>query len=54
MQNNEPLVRMEHIYKTFNPDSVNEVVLFEDFNLNIKKAALSPSSGATALEKRPF
>ena len=28
MQNHEPLVRMEHIYKTFNPDSVNEVVLF--------------------------
>lgn len=30
-----PLVRMEHIYKTFNPDSVNEVVLFQDFNLAI-------------------
>lgn len=29
------MVRMEHIYKTFNPNSVNEVTLFEDFNLNI-------------------
>lgn len=30
------LVRMEHIYKTFHPHSVNEVVLFQDFNLSIE------------------
>lgn len=34
---NKPLVRMEHISKTFNPGSVNEVVLFQDFNLSIEK-----------------
>jgi len=32
----ESMVSLQHIYKTFNPDSVNEVVLFTDFNLNIK------------------
>ncbi len=30
-----PLVSMQHIYKTFNPDSVSEVTVFEDFNLDI-------------------
>ncbi len=30
-------VSLRHIYKTFNSGSVNEVVLFEDFNLEIKK-----------------
>ena len=54
MQNNEPLVRMEHIYKTFNPDSVNEVVLFQDFNLNIEKGRFvsvigSNGSGKTTI-----
>lgn len=29
------LVSMQHICKTFNPGSVNEVVLFQDFNLDI-------------------
>ena len=33
----ESFVSMRHIYKTFNPDSVNEVVLFTDFNLEIEK-----------------
>jgi len=31
------IVRMEHIDKTFNKGSVNEVVLFSDFNLNIRQ-----------------
>jgi len=31
------LARMEHIYKTFNKGTVNEVVLFSDFNLSIAK-----------------
>ncbi len=30
-----PLVRLEHIDKIFNKDSVNEVTLFRDFNLTI-------------------
>lgn len=33
----ESFVSIEHVYKTFNKGSVNEVVLFEDFNLNIKE-----------------
>jgi putative ABC transport system ATP-binding protein len=28
-------ISLRHIYKTFNPNSVNEVVLFTDFNLEI-------------------
>ena len=30
-----PLVSLEHIYKRFNPRSVNETVLFQDFNFRI-------------------
>lgn len=49
-----PLVRMEHIYKTFNPDSVNEVVLFEDFSLEIEEGQFvsvvgSNGSGKTTI-----
>lgn len=54
MENREPLVRLEHIYKTFNPASVNEVVLFEDFNLTIDKGQFvsvigSNGSGKTTI-----
>lgn len=30
-----PLVRLEHIYKRFNAHTVNETVLFEDFNFSV-------------------
>jgi len=45
---------MEHIYKTFNRGSVNEVVLFTDFNLSINKGEFvsvvgSNGSGKTTL-----
>ncbi len=30
-------VSLQHIYKTFNPGSVNEVVLFTDFGMDIEK-----------------
>jgi putative tryptophan/tyrosine transport system ATP-binding protein len=33
----ESFVSLQHIYKTFNPDSVNEVVLFTDFSMEIQK-----------------
>lgn len=50
----EPMVRMEHINKTFNPSSVNEVVLFQDFNLQIQKGSFvavvgSNGSGKTTI-----
>jgi len=50
----ENLVRMEHIYKTFNKGSINEVVLFSDFNLAIRKGQFvsvvgSNGSGKTTL-----
>lgn len=49
-----PLVQMEHIYKTFNPDSVNEVVLFQDFNMEIPEGQFvsvvgSNGSGKTTI-----
>lgn len=48
------IVRMEHIYKTFNRGSVNEVVLFTDFNLSIMKGEFvsvvgSNGSGKTTM-----
>ncbi len=50
----EPLVRMEHIDKTFNAGSVNEVVLFQDFNLQIARGSFvtvvgSNGSGKTTI-----
>lgn len=48
------IVRMEHLYKTFNKGSVNETVLFTDFNLDISKGEFvsvvgSNGSGKTTL-----
>lgn len=48
------IVRMEHIYKTFNKGSVNEVVLFTDFNLDISQGEFvsvvgSNGSGKTTM-----
>ncbi len=49
-----PIVSMEHIYKIFNPGSVNEVVLFQDFNLQIARGSFvsvvgSNGSGKTTM-----
>lgn len=49
-----PLVSLEHIYKRFNPRSVNETVLFQDFNFKILKGQFvsvvgSNGSGKTTL-----
>ncbi len=33
---NRPMVQLEHIRKVFNPGSVNEKTVFEDFNLSIR------------------
>lgn len=50
----EPIVSLEHICKTFNPGSVNEVVLFQDFNLTIERGSFvsvvgSNGSGKTTM-----
>lgn len=49
-----PIVRIEHVYKTFNKNSVNEVTLFADFSLAIAKNEFisvvgSNGSGKTTL-----
>ena len=49
-----PLVELKHIKKTFNPGSVNEAVLFEDFNFSAYKGQFisvvgSNGSGKTTL-----
>lgn len=50
----ENFVSLQHINKTFNRDSVNEVVLFTDFNMDIKKGQFvsvigSNGSGKTSI-----
>lgn len=50
-----PLVSMQHIYKTFNPDSVSEVTVFRDFNLDILRGQFvsvvgSNGSGKTTMQ----
>ena len=54
MDSSDQMVRIEHLYKTFNKDSVNEVVLFTDFSLRIPKEEFvtvvgSNGSGKTTL-----
>ncbi|MGL4607093.1 MAG: ABC transporter ATP-binding protein [Eubacteriaceae bacterium] len=54
MDTKKPIVRMEHINKTFNPNSINEVVLFKDFNLAINQGEFlsvvgSNGSGKTTI-----
>lgn len=51
---NQPLVCMQHIYKTFHPDSVSEVSVFHDFNLDILRGQFvsvvgSNGSGKTTM-----
>lgn len=53
-QESKPLVRMEQIAKVFHPDEVNEVALFEDFNLTIREGSFvsvvgSNGSGKTTI-----
>ncbi len=50
----DTLVSLQHVDKTFNKDSVNEVVLFNDFNLDILKGQFvsvvgSNGSGKTTM-----
>ena len=50
----DSFVALRHIDKTFNPDSMNEVVLFNDFNMEIQKGQFvsvvgSNGSGKTTI-----
>ena len=36
------MLELQHIHKYYNPGTVNEMCLFEDFNLSIKKGSLYP------------
>ena len=51
---NRPLVELSRIYKTFNAGSVNEALLFEDFNFSVERGTFisivgSNGSGKTTL-----
>lgn len=51
---NRPLVELNHIKKTFNAGSVNESLLFDDFNFSVERGAFisivgSNGSGKTTL-----
>ena len=48
------MIELKHIYKYYNPGTVNEMCLFEDFSLNIKKGEFvsvigSNGSGKTSM-----
>lgn len=48
------MIKLQHIYKTFHPGTINEMRLFSDFSLNIEKGAFvsvvgSNGSGKTTL-----
>jgi len=53
-KSNRPLVELNHIKKTFNSGSVNEALLFEDFNFSVERGQFisivgSNGSGKTTL-----
>ena len=53
-ESTHPLVSMQHIDKTFHPDSVSEVHVFQDFNLDILRGQFvsvvgSNGSGKTTM-----
>ena len=48
------MIELKNIYKYYNPGTVNEMCLFEDFNLNIEKGEFvsvigSNGSGKTSM-----
>ena len=48
------MLELQHIHKYYNPGTVNEMCLFEDFNLSIKKGQFvsvvgSNGSGKTSM-----
>ena len=48
------MIELKNIYKYYNPGTVNEMCLFEDFNLNIKEGEFvsvigSNGSGKTSM-----
>lgn len=48
------MLELQHIYKNYNPGTINEMCLFDDFNLSIKKGAFvsivgSNGSGKTSM-----
>ena len=52
------MLELQHIHKYYNPGTVNEMCLFEDFNLSIKKGQFvsvvgSNGSGKTKGKQSP-
>ena len=47
------MIELSHIYKTFEPGTVNESILFTDFNLSIHDDDFIAVIGSNGSEKRP-
>ena len=48
------MLELQHIHKMYNPGTINEICLFEDFNLKIEDGtSLFPLSEAMVPERHP-
>lgn len=47
------MLELQHIHKMYNPGTINEICLFEDFNLKLRMASLFPLSEAMVPERHP-
>ena len=47
------MLELQHIHKMYNPGTINEICLFEDFSLKIEDGQFVPLSEANGSGKHP-